>query len=340
MRTKVWKATKAGHCWPRCVIGSGVAHLVMLGVCLMVRPEAEMMRSVLRVRLVEEIISAAPSRIVAHETAPVVPRRIAAPAPPPVRPRPPAPSVPMVEPVPSRAPALEPAHDLPPATLPDLAAPPSPPNAPPPASAAPTVAASSLEPAAGGGAAEAPVHRGARDDGTRQETGSGVSSFPPSHPAESAARGVFLLSGTGGGGDPRNGSGAGSGSGFGESSGAGWGGGAGEGSGGTKGAGHTARHGGSVPSNGAGVEDLLRLIRRRIEQAKVYPDTARREGLQGTAEIRFRIGPDGSVATVEVVRSSGHALLDHESAETVRRAAPFPLLPGWIRIPLAYRLDQ
>jgi protein TonB len=88
------------------------------------------------------------------------------------------------------------------------------------------------------------------------------------------------------------------------------------------------------------VEDLLRLIRRRIEQAKVYPDTARREGLQGTAEIRFRIGPDGSVATVEVVRSSGHALLDHESAETVRRAAPFPLLPGWIRIPLAYRLDQ
>jgi protein TonB len=101
-----------------------------------------------------------------------------------------------------------------------------------------------------------------------------------------------------------------------------------------------ARHGGAVSSNGAGVEDLLRIIRRRIEHAKVYPDTARREGLQGTAEIRFRIGPDGSVATVEVVRSSGHALLDDVSAETVRRAAPFPLIPGWIRIPLAYRLDQ
>jgi periplasmic protein TonB len=92
--------------------------------------------------------------------------------------------------------------------------------------------------------------------------------------------------------------------------------------------------------NGSGLADLLGAIRRRIEQAKVYPDTARREGMQGTVEVRFRIAGDGSVETVEVVRSSGHRLLDEESAQTVRRAGPFPVLAGWIRIPLSYRLDR
>ena len=67
---------------------------------------------------------------------------------------------------------------------------------------------------------------------------------------------------------------------------------------------------------------------------------ARREGLQGTVEVRFRIGPDGAVAAVEVARSSGHALLDQDSAETVRRAAPYPTFPGWIRFPLVYRLER
>jgi protein TonB len=61
--------------------------------------------------------------------------------------------------------------------------------------------------------------------------------------------------------------------------------------------------------------------------------------MQGIVEVRFRIGIDGVVAAVEVVRSSGHALLDQDSTDTVRRAAPYPPIPGWIRIPLAYRLD-
>jgi protein TonB len=62
--------------------------------------------------------------------------------------------------------------------------------------------------------------------------------------------------------------------------------------------------------------------------------------MQGTVEVRFRIGHDGSVAAVEIARSSGHTLLDQASTDTVRRAGPYPLVPGWIRIPLAYRLDQ
>jgi protein TonB len=86
--------------------------------------------------------------------------------------------------------------------------------------------------------------------------------------------------------------------------------------------------------------DHLGTIRRQIEQAKVYPDAARREGMQGTVELRFRIAGDGSVEAIEVVRSSGHRLLDEASAQTVRRAGPYPVLAGWIRIPLSYRLDR
>jgi protein TonB len=82
------------------------------------------------------------------------------------------------------------------------------------------------------------------------------------------------------------------------------------------------------------------VIRDQIERARIYPDTARREGLQGTVLVRFRVGSDGAVTAVEIARSSGHELLDQASADTVRRAAPYPAFPGWIRIPLAYRLDR
>jgi protein TonB len=82
------------------------------------------------------------------------------------------------------------------------------------------------------------------------------------------------------------------------------------------------------------------VIQRRIEGAKIYPDAARRKGLEGTADVRFRIGPDGSAQAVEVVRSSGHPELDEAARQTIHRAAPFPVIQGRIRIPLSYRLDR
>lgn len=86
--------------------------------------------------------------------------------------------------------------------------------------------------------------------------------------------------------------------------------------------------------------DLLRDIRRQVEQAKTYPRSARREGIQGTVELRFRIAADGSVEAVEILRSSGSPILDEASRQTIRRAAPYPMVKDWIRIPLSYRLDR
>lgn len=80
------------------------------------------------------------------------------------------------------------------------------------------------------------------------------------------------------------------------------------------------------------------LLRDRIERAKQYPPEARRQGMEGTAEVEFQVAKDGSVKEVMVVRSSGFPILDHASTETIRRAAPLPVIPGTIRIAISYRL--
>jgi protein TonB len=84
----------------------------------------------------------------------------------------------------------------------------------------------------------------------------------------------------------------------------------------------------------------VRSILRRIEEAKIYPRSARRQGIEGTVELRFRIAADGSVGAVEIARSSGFLVLDEAAQQTIRRAAPYPRLNGWVRLPLTYRLDQ
>jgi len=90
--------------------------------------------------------------------------------------------------------------------------------------------------------------------------------------------------------------------------------------------------------SGGGGGDWRGLLRGRIERAKQYPPEARRQGMEGTTEVQFQIAGDGSVADVTVMKSSGFALLDQASVQTIRRAAPFPFIPGVIRLSVSYRL--
>lgn len=90
-------------------------------------------------------------------------------------------------------------------------------------------------------------------------------------------------------------------------------------------------------SGGSGTA-WFQLLRQRIERAKRYPAQARRWGMEGTAEVQFRIAGDGGVQGVTIVKSSGSAILDRASVETIKRAAPFPVISGAIRIPISYRL--
>jgi len=51
----------------------------------------------------------------------------------------------------------------------------------------------------------------------------------------------------------------------------------------------------------------------------LYPESARRAGIQGTTLLRIHIEPDGRVSDVSVERSAGHQSLDQAAADAVRR---------------------
>ena len=59
-------------------------------------------------------------------------------------------------------------------------------------------------------------------------------------------------------------------------------------------------------------------LKREIEQAKrklsqyiFYPETARRQGLQGTVTVFVELSADGSVEDVRVISSTGYPVLDN-----------------------------
>lgn len=58
-----------------------------------------------------------------------------------------------------------------------------------------------------------------------------------------------------------------------------------------------------------------------------YPNEARRRGMHGDVLMTVTLNRDGSVKGIEVVKSSGQALLDAAAQRIVRLAAPFPALP-------------
>ena len=82
----------------------------------------------------------------------------------------------------------------------------------------------------------------------------------------------------------------------------------------------------SSPSNMAH-DDAIYLDnwRRRIESVgnMNYPEEARRNNLTGSLRLLVAILPDGSVAEINVLQSSGHAVLDNAAIRIVQMASPF-----------------
>ena len=78
----------------------------------------------------------------------------------------------------------------------------------------------------------------------------------------------------------------------------------------------------------------------------VYPEVARRAGIQGTTLLRIHIEADGHVSDVSVQRSAGHQSLDEAAAEAVRRwrfepafnsAGPVSM---WAVVPVEFRISD
>lgn len=75
-----------------------------------------------------------------------------------------------------------------------------------------------------------------------------------------------------------------------------------------------------------------------------YPESARRERIEGTALLKVRVTERGRVETVVVDRSAGHPDLDKAAAEAVRQWRFDPARRGaspvavWVLIPVKFEL--
>jgi TonB family protein len=93
-----------------------------------------------------------------------------------------------------------------------------------------------------------------------------------------------------------------------------------------------------IPSVKNATHSAYALIRDSIEKAKIYPLLARKKKFQGTVLTAFTISNGGRPVNIAIKKSSGHEVLDSEAVQTVRRAAPFPLIDKRIVIPITFTL--
>ena len=77
----------------------------------------------------------------------------------------------------------------------------------------------------------------------------------------------------------------------------------------------------------------LNSWRRKIENIGNlnYPSEARKRKLYGSLRLLVAIAPDGSLAKVELLESSGHKTLDDAAIRIVRLASPFAPFPDEMR---------
>lgn len=67
----------------------------------------------------------------------------------------------------------------------------------------------------------------------------------------------------------------------------------------------------------------MQRLKEKIESAWQYPVEAARKGIYGDLFVKFTIKKDGKLGAVELVRTSGHKLLDDAAIKAIRDAADF-----------------
>lgn len=86
-------------------------------------------------------------------------------------------------------------------------------------------------------------------------------------------------------------------------------------------------------------------IHRRVQRNRSYPRVAQRAGIQGTVLLEVRVDEQGRILSIDVLRSSGHSVLDRAaiaSIESLGALDPPPRELPWdrrpIEIPIHYAL--
>jgi protein TonB len=96
----------------------------------------------------------------------------------------------------------------------------------------------------------------------------------------------------------------------------------------------------------AGLRQYRLALAGEARRFRSYPEAARREGMAGTAEVRVSVGA-GVQRQTELVRSSGHAMLDTAALGMLRAAAARTALPESLRgqefavlLPVVFEVEE
>ncbi len=74
----------------------------------------------------------------------------------------------------------------------------------------------------------------------------------------------------------------------------------------------------------------MRNLRQKIESIWVYPPEAAARGIYGDLKIQFTIKKDGRLGPIELVRTSGHKMLDDAAIKALKDGEPYwPLPDSW-----------
>ncbi|WP_299154599.1 TonB family protein [uncultured Tateyamaria sp.] len=84
-----------------------------------------------------------------------------------------------------------------------------------------------------------------------------------------------------------------------------------------------SRSGGSLGPGNSNVTNYAGRVLMQLNRVPPVPVSAR-----GWARVLFRINPDGTLATVDIIDGSGSSEIGRAAREHVRRGAPFPPPPG------------
>jgi protein TonB len=94
---------------------------------------------------------------------------------------------------------------------------------------------------------------------------------------------------------------------------------------------------------GAGLATFARPL-GGYQVTPAYPESARRLGIQGVAQLRFEVLATGRVGSVLVDRSAGHPDLDRAAVDAIRQWRFEPARRGsdpvavWVTLPVRFEL--
>lgn len=83
----------------------------------------------------------------------------------------------------------------------------------------------------------------------------------------------------------------------------------------------------------------LRRAQAALSEHLFYPPEAVARGLEGEVILLLRLTESGQLASAEIARSSGHALLDQAALEAARSIGALPGSPRQTLFPVNFRLQ-